>query len=257
MEHPLHVKGYRPPFDSPLHRLDARTKLLGTIAFVIVVVSTPPQAWWAFVGYAAILTAALAAGRVPPGFVLARWRVVLPFLAAAAVMPLLLPPDTHVLGLPLARSGLVVAWNVAVKASLAVCAMTLLAGSTHFADCLSALNRLRAPQVLVMIAALAHRYLQILADEAHRMRRARDARGSGGRWLWQAGVVGRMVGTLFLRSYERGERVHAAMLARGFDGTNVVSGHAMRFALPDLAAAAGWGALLIGLRMGAYLWTSR
>ncbi|MCY2927634.1 MAG: cobalt ECF transporter T component CbiQ [Planctomycetota bacterium] len=257
MEHPLHGRGYRPPFDSPLHRLDARTKLLGTIAFVLVVVSTPALAWGAFAGYAVLLAVALAAGRVPAGYVLARWLVVLPFLAAAAAMPFLLTPDTHVLGLPLARAGLVVAWSVAVKATLAVCAMTLLAGSTHFFDCLAALNRLRAPQILVTITALAHRYVLILADEAHRMKRARDARGFGGRWLWQAGAVGRLAGSLFLRSYERGERVHAAMLARGFDGTNVVSGHAMRFCLPDLAAAAAWVALLTALRIGAFLWTSR
>jgi cobalt/nickel transport system permease protein len=257
VEHPLHGRGYRPPFDSPLHRLDARTKLLGAIGFVIVVVSTPPQAWGAFAGYAILLAVGLAAARVPAGYVLARWLVVLPFLVAVVIVPFLGPADLYVLRVGISWAGLVVVWNVAVKATLAVCAMTLLVGSTHFSDALAALDRLRLPRMLVMITALANRYVLILADEAHRMKRARDARGFGGRWLWQAGVVGRMVGTLFLRSYERGERVHAAMLARGFDGTNVVSGHAMRFSLPDLVAAAGWAILLAGLRMGAFLWTSR
>lgn len=257
MEHPLHVRGYRPPFDSPLHRLDARTKLLGVIAFVAVAVSTPAEAWGPMAGYAVLLTGALAAARVPAGYVLARWLIVLPFVAAVAIMPFLGPADLHVLGAGVSRAGLAVLANVAVKASLAVCAMTLLAGSTHFADVLGALDRLGAPRVLVTITALAHRYVLILAEEAHRMKRARDARGFGGRWVWQAGTVGRLAGALFLRSYERGERVHAAMLARGFDGANVVSSHAMRFTLPDLAAAGGWAILLAGLRTWAFLWTNR
>ena len=52
------------------------------------------------------------------------------------------------------------------------------------------------------------------------MKQARDSRnfGEGGKRAWQIKTVGNMIGTLFIRSYERGERVYASMVARGFDG---------------------------------------
>jgi cobalt/nickel transport system permease protein len=70
-----------------------------------------------------------------------------------------------------------------------------------------------------MLTSFMYRYSFILIDEMHRMRRARDSRSFGGRWLWQTRVIGHMVGTLFLRSFHRGERVYLAMLSRGYHGT--------------------------------------
>jgi cobalt/nickel transport system permease protein len=64
-----------------------------------------------------------------------------------------------------------------------------------------------------------YRYSFILIDEMHRMKRARDSRCFGGRWFWQTKVIGHMIGTLFLRSFHRGERVYMAMLSRGYHGT--------------------------------------
>jgi cobalt/nickel transport system permease protein len=60
------------------------------------------------------------------------------------------------------------------------------------------------------------RYLDLLVEEVGRLRIAMTARGHDPRWLWQARPLASAAGTLFVRSYERGERVHAAMLARGF-----------------------------------------
>jgi len=74
------------------------------------------------------------------------------------------------------------------------------------------------PRVMVMILSFMYRYIFVLVDEAMRMRQARDSRNFGGSRLWQMRTIGNMIGTLFIRSYERGERVYAAMLARGFDG---------------------------------------
>ena len=62
------------------------------------------------------------------------------------------------------------------------------------------------------------RYVDVIADEARRMRLARISRGHDPRFLWQLGATARGVGSLFVRSYSRGERVHLAMLARGWAG---------------------------------------
>ena len=81
----------------------------------------------------------------------------LPFIAAVGVVPFLGPGDLSVWGVAVSRAGLVALWNVTVKASLAVAAMTLLVGSTHVSDLLNALDRLKVPQVVVMLIGVTHR----------------------------------------------------------------------------------------------------
>ncbi len=101
----------------------------------------------------------------------------------------------------------------------------LLTATTPFPDLIHALRHLRLPQPLVATLSFMYRYLFVLSDEATRLLRARRARSatqpgrkSGGSLLWRARVAGNMVGQLFLRSLERGDRVYQAMLARGYTG---------------------------------------
>jgi len=119
---------------------------------------------------------------------------------------------------------------------------------------------LRVPGTLVAITAFMYRYLFTLRDEAVRLVRARAARSgalsgqrSGGRVIWRAQVSGSMVGNLFLRSYERSERVYAAMLARGY------TGEMRTLDLPPLTwCAIGQGAIpvaaLVVIELVAVLW---
>ena len=84
---------------------------------------------------------------------------------------------------------------------------------------LRGLTVLRVPAALTAIAMFMVRYLVVVSNELTRMRVAMTARGYDPRWLWQARPIAASAGALFIRSYERGERVHSAMLARGFTGT--------------------------------------
>jgi cobalt/nickel transport system permease protein len=114
--------------------------------------------------------------------------------------------------------------TIALKSWVSVQAALLLAFTTPFHDLADALRQLRLPRIMVAIVSFMYRYLAVLGDEAGRMNRARAARSAsldgrpGGSLRWRASVTGRMVGSLFLRAYERGERVYAAMQARGFEG---------------------------------------
>ena len=101
----------------------------------------------------------------------------------------------------------------------------LLVATTRFPDIVHALEHLHVPSILTTIIAFLYRYLFVLADEVFRLLRAREARSaaapdsrSGGSVAWRAGVAGSMAGQLFLRSYERSDRVYNAMLARGYTG---------------------------------------
>ena len=65
---------------------------------------------------------------------------------------------------------------------------------------------------------MTQRYLSLLIEEATRLRRAAIARGYAPKWLPQSIIVGRLAGSLFVRSYERAERVYGAMRLRGYTG---------------------------------------
>jgi len=206
---------------SPVHRLDPRAKLLGFAVLIMVCVTTPPGLYAAFAAYLGLELVLLWLSRLPLKHVARRMLIVLPFiLVVAAFIPFFdKGGGSYNLGpVRISAHGLLVLWNVAAKSTVSVLAVILLSSTTPFADLLRGMERLRMPRLLVALLSFTYRYIFVLVDEAQRMRRARDSRGWSGKWLWQAKVIGHMIAALFLRSYERGERVYAAMLARGYDG---------------------------------------
>ncbi|MDT0309093.1 cobalt ECF transporter T component CbiQ [Streptomyces sp. DSM 44917] len=210
---------YRPGA-TPVHRLPAHLKLPAVLAFALVVVATPREAVPAFAVYAALLAAAAALARLPAGFVLRRMLIEVPFVAFALLLPFVAEgPRVTWLGVELAESGLWGAWNVLAKGTLGVGASVILASTTELRHILLGLQRLRLPPLMVQIAAFMLRYADVIADELRRMRIARESRGFSARGPRHWGVLARTAGALFIRSYERGERVHLAMLSRGYDGT--------------------------------------
>lgn len=242
---------------SPLHRLDARAKIIGLIAFVVIVVTTPARAAWAFVLYAALLLFLLGLARLPFSYVSRRALVIMPLLMVVAIF---LPfygrsgGGSYSLGdMRVTGEGLLVLWNVGAKALLGVVSMTLLGGTTPFSHMVRGFERLGAPKMFVLVVSFMYRYAFVFADEARRMRRAMVSRGYKGRWLWNAPVLGRMLGALFVRSYGRGERVYVAMLSRGYEGTVPLTGRT-RF---GVAEAGFLTAILVAggaIRVSASLW---
>jgi cobalt/nickel transport system permease protein len=109
-------------------------------------------------------------------------------------------------------------WNILAKAILGATASILLAATTEVPDMVKGFGRLRVPPVITGIASFMIRYLEVVAGELARMRTAMTARGYDPRWLSQARPIAASAGTLFVRSYERGERVYDAMLSRGYNG---------------------------------------
>ncbi|KWX03393.1 cobalt ABC transporter permease [Carbonactinospora thermoautotrophica] len=205
---------------SLVHRLPPQVKIVALVGFVLVVVATPREQFWAFGAYALLLAAVGAVARVPPGFVLRRLVIEVPFLAFAAALPFVaIGERVHFLGVSLSVPGLYGAWNILVKGTLGVAASILLAATTELREILLGLERLRLPRLLVQIAAFMLRYADVVTGEMERMRIARESRGFRARDLRQAPVLARSLGSLFIRSYERGERVYLAMLSRGYSGS--------------------------------------
>ena len=213
--HPLHRPG-----DSPVHRLPAEVKIVAAFGGVVCVVATPREAFAVFGGYLLLLAAIWVLAAIPPGWIAARALIEVPFVVLAVLLPFTGPaPTVDWWGLTLSEPGLLGAWNIVVKGTLGVLTSLTLAATTSLRDLLLGLQRLHAPALVVTIATLMLRYVDVIAAEARRMRLARISRGHDPRFLWQAGATARGVGALFIRSYERGERVHLAMLSRGWTGT--------------------------------------
>jgi cobalt/nickel transport system permease protein len=178
-----------------------------------------------------VLVAASALARLGPLRLSRGAFIAAPFLLAALPLVFTRPEqplgsvDLGPLRLTISGEGLRIFTTVAIKSWLSVQAALLLTYTTSFHDLLDALRELRLPRVMVAIIGFMYRYLAVLGDEAQRLMRARAARSAvavgqgGGSIAWRARVTGGMVGSLFLRSYERSERIYAAMLARGFEGT--------------------------------------
>ncbi|MFI6103547.1 cobalt ECF transporter T component CbiQ [Streptomyces sp. NPDC051310] len=205
---------------SPVHALPPHCKLAAVLGFVVVVVSTPREAVWAFALHAALLGAVATVSRVPPGFLLRRLVIEVPFVAFAFLMPFVVPGEqTHLLGVPVSVPGLWDAWNVLAKGTLGVAASVLLAATTELRALLLGLQRLKLPPLLVQIASFMIRYGDVITDEMRRMSVARRSRGFEARGVRHWGVLAKSAGALFIRSYERGERVHLAMVSRGYTGT--------------------------------------
>lgn len=237
--------------DSPIHRLDPRSKLLATLAFITAVVLTPPGSWLTYGLYLVIIATLITLSRVPVFYIIRRSLLIIPFVLLVAIfIPFF--KEGEVAGsynlwlwqVSVTHSGLQILWNILVKAWLSILSLILLTSTTKFKSLLKGLEQLRLPRVIVMLLSFMYRYLFILVDEVMRMRQARDSRNFGGKRRWRIGTVGNMIGTLFIRSYERGERVYAAMMARGFDGCSRTLDR-LRFSRQDAYFIASLGLTLV------------
>lgn len=210
----LFVEGH-----SRLHTMAPEAKLVAAVGFVFAVALTPRTAVWPIAIDVAAIVAAVAVSRLPLRYVFGRMLAVLPFITFAFLIPFIAGGEQVDLGpLTVSREGLWGTWNILSKALLGISVSLLLAGTTPVPDLLLGLTRLRVPSVFTAIAGFMFRYLELIVAELGRMRTAMTARGYNPRWLWQAKPIAASAGTLFVRSYERSERVHAAMLSRGFTG---------------------------------------
>ena len=236
---------------SLIHRLDPRVKVVVTILFILSNVLLPDGAWIGFVlawGFLAVLSKLADLGY---GYLLRRSFVALPF-ALAAITAIFALPGQPVFAISLGPwrlvatdAGLLRFASIVVRSWLSVQMAILLTATTQFPDLMHALRHLRVPQVIVAIVSFMYRYLFVLIDEAERLLRARESRSArlnattgGGSVAWRARVAGNMAGQLFLRSYERSDRVYNAMLSRGYAGQFLtLNPHVMR--------AQDWMALLM------------
>jgi len=213
--HRLYFHGH-----SAIHRAPAHLKILALVGFMLGVVATPRDWYPVFGVYLLVLVGVVLVSRVPLAYLARRMVIEVPFLVFAALIPFIATgPQVEVLGVAVSEPGLLAAWGLAVKGTLGVLASLTLAATTEPSDVLAGLQRLRMPALIVQIMGFMIRYLDVVTDDLGRMLVAMRSRGVDPRSPRHWPALARTLGALFVRSYERGERVHLAMLSRGYDGT--------------------------------------
>jgi len=247
----MHVHFLDPyrPRNSLVHRFDPRLKLVLVVVYILTCTLIPTGAWPIYFLLFALIFSAEILSELGVAHVLKRSALALPFVLAA--LPLILTvPGSTIFTLPVGPwqlsptyPGLERFFSITVKSWLSVQAAILLAASTPFPDLLVAMRSIGVPRLLVSIFGLMWRYLFVLVDETIRLLRARSARSgqsdppvtkSGGRLAWRARVTGGMAGNLFLRAFERSDRIYMAMVSRGYDGES------RTLPLPSIQPAQWW-----------------
>jgi cobalt/nickel transport system permease protein len=236
--------------ESPVHRLDARAKLLAALVFTAAAISEPRTVVAELVPYLVPPLAVILISGVPLRFVFLRVLIVSPFaLLVAGLNPIFeTEPVTVTLGPWSAtmRAGFVTGAAIVLKFLISVLALLALATTTRLHRLAGAMSSMGVPRLLAMQVAFLYRYLFVVIDEFERRRRAVAVRTVGRTGLGsRARAAGSALAGLFARSLDRAERVTAAMSARGFDGTPPrAPGERLRvgdvaFVLAALALAAG------------------
>lgn len=204
---------------SVIHSLPSHAKIVAALLFILVVVSTPIHRWQAFVGYFLVLLITVAAAKIPFALMFKRALIEIPFIFFALLMPFFGTGERfEVAGLNLYREGLLAGAGIFVKGTLGVITAIILSTSTTAREILRGLERLKLPSLMVQIASFMLRYVNVVNDEMERMKVARESRGFEATGIKHWRVLATAAGALFIRSYERGERVHLSMLSRGYEG---------------------------------------
>jgi cobalt/nickel transport system permease protein len=233
------------PGHSLLHRLDPRLKLAAVTAWSLLaaLARTDPAALFALAG--ALAFAGL--GRLAPGPTAKRLAAVNFFLVFIWLfLPFSVPgePGLTLGGLTATRPGLELALLLTIKVNAAALGALAFFGTSSVTQLAAAARRLGAPEKLTAIFLLTLRYFHVLRLEYVRLRQALKVRAfRPGFNLHTFRTYANLVGILLVRGVDRAERVHAAMLCRGYTGRFWFHDH-FRFTGLDWLGAVGLALML-------------
>ena len=221
----LHVGGFHLDVDSknttPWHSLAPRTRLLCSLLLVFAIALTPNGRWYTWATYGLGVFGVVLLSRVTLLVLLKRIAVEFAFVGTVLLGTLFRGGGETIWSwgpLRITEVGVMVLGSVTLKVLLSLVMLNVLTLTTSIPSLLNALVALRTPPLLVAILASMYRYINVLIDEFNAMRRAAASRNLMGTNRWQRLVIGNMIGSLFIRTYERGDRVYHAMLSRGYQG---------------------------------------
>jgi cobalt/nickel transport system permease protein len=202
-------------------RLTPRSRLLCVLLLVFAIALTPNGRWGTWAIYASAIAGIILLSRVRLSVLFKRVAVEFVFIGVVLIGTLFRGGGQTLFQwgwIQISTEGLTVLGSVSIKALLSLLILNTLTLTTSVPALLHALTALRTPPLLVAILSSMYRYISVLIEEFSSMQKAARSRNLMGNPKRQRVIVGNMFGSLFIRTYERGERVHQAMLARGYRG---------------------------------------
>lgn len=191
--------------DTPVHRLEPRVKVVGAVVFLFTIILTPITCKVYFLFYALAVFFLIHLSKIPPYFIFKRLANIFPFIIIVSVSMLF------------RRHGYVLFIGCLIKSGLATLLMLLISSTTKFSQLLDALKRLGMPVLFISLFSFMYRYSFLLEDQILRSMRAYESRSTGKlNNRAKVKIFGNILGTIFIRTYERAERVYLAMCARGY-----------------------------------------
>jgi cobalt/nickel transport system permease protein len=234
--------------DSAIHRLDPRAKLVTTLVFILVVVSFDRYAISALLPLGLFPLSLILLADLPPGYLLKKLLLAAPFALCVGIFNPWFDRQVLLQFGPLAITGGWVSFaSILLRFTLTVLAALVLIATTSFTGVCRALERLGAPNIFAQQLLFLYRYLFVLIDEAQRLVHARALRSFGGRGQGMK-IFGHLIGQLLVRTLHRAERIHLAMLCRGFDG-EFRQLRPARIGRREIVFTLGWSAAFIALRL--------
>ncbi|KAB0671040.1 cobalt ECF transporter T component CbiQ [Oryzomonas sagensis] len=234
--------------DTGIHRLDPRAKVVVTLVFVVCVVSCGKYELAALLPFFLFPVFMVTLADIPALYLAKKIAVIIPFAVMVGMFNPLLDRQVvlHVGALGIS-GGWVSFASIVVRAVLTVSSALVLVAVTGFPAICAALERMGMPQPFAVQLLFLYRYIFVLTEEGAQVSRARELRTFGGRGRGIR-VYGSMIGHLLLRTWMRAERIHMAMLARGFSGAF----HTRRqfcFGIRETAFVLGWSLFFITARL--------
>jgi len=211
--------------DGLLQGIDPQVKLCCFLAFILTAVAA--RTMMSLIILSALVVTLSVASKIPPKFFFLRTTIFIPIFAAviASPLPFITPGRPLALigydkySIPVTWEGMYKAIHFTYRIWVCVALLTLLVLTTGFTRLVHAMEKFKIPKIFVAMTTITYRFIFLFINEAHRMVLAKEARTvkKEGR-LWIMRSLARIMSTLFIRAYERGERVYTAMTAREYTG---------------------------------------
>lgn len=224
---------------TPIHRLDPRAKVLVTLGFIVSVMSFGRYELTALAPFFVFPVVMVSLGNLPPGYILKKLLLLCPFVLMVGIFNPIFDRAILVQFGPLGISGGWISFaSIMVRSVLTVSVALILVGVTGFPAVCLALERMGMPRAFAVQLIFLYRYIFILTDEGVRMARAREMRSFGVRGL-DLRTYSSLLGHFLLRTWSRAERIHLAMLSRGFTG-EFHTRNEFRFGVREMLFLSGW-----------------
>lgn len=210
---------------SIIHTLDPRIKLACCLCFIISVILIPPSGIAEFIFFIFFLLPVIFLSHIPFLHILKKSMFLLPYLT---ILLLALPyiQVNHInYSLQIFHfnhkfsshdTRIIYFLQISLKSILSLIAIILLSATTRFSHLLKAMESFNLPKILILLLSFMYRYIFIFIDEVQHIQRSWRSRYFGAQYIRQIKTFAHIIGTLFIRTYERSERIYQNMLARGF-----------------------------------------